>query len=139
VTRKEKPLVAERAREHKMTTESELIQKVYHTDARVTAMEGEMRVLSQGVSRIETMLLNKPGPNYLGWLGAGISIFTLCVGGVFGVAQYVELTLSPIRQDIAERESVIREFGQFKNEIHYELGKIHEWKRSDSSDKKEGG
>lgn len=108
--------------------QNELVRKVYHTDARVTAMEGEIRQLAGGVSRIENMLLNKPAPNILGWIGAGLVVVSMLAAGLFGIAQYIDLTQQDIRVDVNSRGTVIDEFRSFKEGTHYEMGRIHEWK-----------
>lgn len=108
--------------------QNELVRKVYHTDARVTAMEGEIRQLSGGVSRIESMLLNKPAPNILGWVGAGLVVISMISAGLFAIAQYIDLTQQDIRVDVNSRGAVIDEFRSFKEGTHYEMGRIHEWK-----------
>lgn len=109
--------------------QNDILQKVYHTDARVTAMEGEIRSISGGLVRIENMLLNKPEPNVLGWLGAGFTFVGFVAALLFGVASYVDLTLSPIRGDVKARAEVVAEHHEFRREQAYDQGRTDEWRR----------
>lgn len=106
--------------------EKAIWEKIYHTDARLTAMEGQMTDLSDGVKRIEQYLLHKDPPNTLGWLtavgGGLVMLFTF----VFGMVQYIDITLEPIEQLIESRQTIVEDFGSFKHEMHYEVGRLHE-------------
>lgn len=108
--------------------ENELIRKVYHTDARVTAMEGQLSSITAGMGRIEAKMMEQPETNYLSW-------FLAIAAVMFGVAQYVELVNDPIRALMAQRNEPIVDFREFKQETHYEMGKIHEWKNTYDWDK----
>lgn len=109
--------------------QNELVKKVYHTDARVTAMEGEIRQLAGGVSRIESMLLNKPEPNVLGWVGAGMAAIGFIAALLFGVASYIDLRLTPLRDNVSSRGDMIAEYQQFRQREAYDQGKEDEWMR----------
>jgi len=113
--------------------ESKIWEKVYHTDARVSAMEGQLSDLSAGVQRIESHLLNKPRENILSWVIAA-------AGALWGVAMYIDMSLEPI-EDVQQRNmEVVTVFREFKEEVHYEMGILHEWKRHiDSHHTADGG
>lgn len=113
--------------------QSDIWEKVYHTDSRVSAMEtkvgaieSQVNTIGHGVERIEASLMNKPEPNYSAWIGGAITILGGLLAVIFGIVQYVDLTLEPIYQRMSERQEPIDEFWMFKNEMHYEMGRIHE-------------
>lgn len=110
--------------------DKQIWEKVLHTDARVTAMEGQLNDLSEGVARIEAYLLNRPAPNYLGWAAACLTGFSMLVGALWMVIQYVNLTQEPLRSDITHIEDRQNEFEEFKHQTHYEFGILHEYKRT---------
>ena len=105
--------------------DSDIWEKVYHTDARVTAMEGQLSDVNNAVSRIEQHLLNKPTPNVY---SLGLTILLGCGTVFFSLAQYVNLELAPIQDQINHRGGIISEFTAFKHQTHYEFGGLHEWK-----------
>lgn len=108
--------------------DSDIWEKVYHTDARVTAMEGQLSDVSGAVSRIEQHLLNKPEPNVTAWIGIAFGVLTFIVGLLWVVVQYVHLNNEPIQETMAARGEVLQEYTEFKHQTHYEFGGIHEWK-----------
>lgn len=111
--------------------DSDIWEKVYHTDARVTAMEGQLSDVSGAVSRIEQHLLNKPTPNIQ---SLALTIVLGCATLFFSLAQYVNLELTPIQNQIESRSDALQDFQDFKHQTHYEFGRLHEWK--EQSEKK---
>ena len=103
-------------------TKGDLWEKVYHTDARVSAMESELSNVAAVTARIEHHLLNKPPVNFAAWVGIGITILSLAVAGLFGISQYIQLTLQPIQQALLSSEAVNAEYQQFRQQTAYELG-----------------
>jgi hypothetical protein len=104
-------------------------EKVMHTDARVTAMEGQMHDMGNAVSRIETLLLNKqPQPTAL--IGILFTALTLLAAMLFGMAQYTSLALVPITNDVAEHRMSIDDMSEFKEEMQYKLGALEEWQNT---------
>jgi hypothetical protein len=113
--------------------QQELVKKVYHTDARVTAMEGEIRQLAGGVSRIETLLLNKQETSPLQWFGIIFSVLTLVGALVWGGGEYIEARLGIIRSEQALQHRSIDKLQDAQLEYQYELGRVHEWKEQEQS------
>lgn len=99
-----------------------VLERVAKTETSVQALENDMRTVMAGVSDIRGMLMDSQkgkDPNYGLWIG-------LVAAGLLGVAQYVDITLEPIEQLINARQEVIENFGSFKHEMHYEVGRLHE-------------
>jgi len=108
----------------------EIWEKVYHTDARVTAMEGQLTDLSHGVNRIEAHLLNKPPVNVAAWVAVVLTFVAMVVGLVWGMTNYIELTLGPTRIAMSNVIREVADLEAFQHETHYEIGVLHEWKRT---------
>jgi hypothetical protein len=114
---------------------NDLATMVYHTDARVTAMEGQLTGLGQSMSRIEAHMMDKPPFNAAPWIGIGLTILFAGIGGMFTGMKYIQLTQEPLRVDIQELWSADRlerereqKVMEFIKQTHYEFGRITEWK-----------
>lgn len=83
---------------------AELLERIHHTDSRVTAMETKVDAMAGGISRIESAVLNKQPVNIVAWVGVMISIVTLVSGGFLLMTGYVQLTLEPVWADLADVE-----------------------------------
>lgn len=110
------------------TSASSLERMVYHTDARVTAMEGQLSTMGGSINRIEHALLNKQPPNLAAWVGIVITIFLAGIGGLYGIAQYISLTQSPILDAVAVLDDKMQGVREYQRETHYEFGVVHERK-----------
>lgn len=115
---------------------TDIWEKVYHTDARVTAMEGQLSDVSSSVGRIEQHLLNKPPVNIVGWIGVFLTLVTFFGGTVLGLTNYIELVLEPVRVELVEAAEVRAKFADFKGHSLHEFGTIQQWK-ADTSDELE--
>ena len=101
-------------------------EKVLHTDARVTAMEGQLNDLTTSMGRIESLLLNKQ-IQPMAIVGIVLTALTLLAGLLFGVAQFISVALEPIANDVAEHRVAIDDISDFKELIQYKLGALEEW------------
>lgn len=104
--------------------EQSLRQMVYHTDARVTAMEGSLSALSDSQSRQEQKIdqlvatLNTPDPiNWSGWAAVGLALLI----GVFGASSWVQdnlmLTLSPVVAEVSQNYDRVKEIERTVNRL----------------------
>jgi chaperonin cofactor prefoldin len=110
--------------------EKRVWEKVMHTDARVTAMESQIKDVSSSVSRIENLLINKQETSPLAWFGVIFSVLTLVGGLVWGMTQYMALQLDPIEDDLQARDAIVQAYYEFKNQTHYEMGQIHAYRKA---------
>ena len=113
-------------------TQQDLREMVYHTDARVTAMEGQITTIGNNQLRSEQKIdqlinvINSPRQvNWAAWAGVCLTIIIMIVGGLFGVAQYVALVNEPQVQDINYNRTSIGEMKEWQNQTHYEFGVSH--------------
>ena len=101
---------------------ADLREMVYHTDARVTAMEGQLSDMGNAMNRIEQHLLNKPPTFNLGNIMALLGFAaTVMIGG----AAYLDTQLNHIRDDIVENDSEIHDINEFRHQTHYEMSNLH--------------
>lgn len=114
-------------------SQQDLREMVYHTDARVTAMEGQISTIGQNQLRSEQKIdnlityLNQPKHiNWAAWVGVGLTAIIMMVGGLFGVAQYVALVNEPQIQDIHYNRDQMQDYRAFQREMHYEVGRTVE-------------
>jgi hypothetical protein len=128
VTKKEKQLVAVKVKGRKVVGTEDLREKVYHTDARVTAMESQITDMNQSMGRIENLLLNRQ-TNPIALVGITLSALTLLAGMMFGIAQFTQLALRPIEEDVAEHRKSLDEISDFKESIQYKMGALEEWQQ----------
>jgi hypothetical protein len=106
----------------------DLLERVYHTDARVTAMESQMATVAGSVSRIESALVNKQAsPSTLVTMIVGA--LTLMAAMVFGVFQMTVLSQQPIVNDVAEHRESINKLMEDDTEISYNMGRLREWQK----------
>ena len=98
-------------------------EKVYHTDARVSAMETELGNVTAGVVRIEAHLLNKPEINVTAWIGVVLTGLGLMVGMLFGMVNYVDIKQQPIIDSLAARDVLLKEYQDFRKDTAYEHGR----------------
>jgi hypothetical protein len=91
----------------KDSNHSELLERIHHTDSRVTAMETKVDSMAGGISRIESAVLNKPPVNFAAWVGIALSIITISGGGFLLMTGYVDLTLEPLWDDVRDAERAI--------------------------------
>ena len=104
----------------------ELLEKVYHTDARVTAMEAQVNTVVSSVSRIESALVNKQtSPSTLVTMIVGA--LTLMAAMVFGVFQMTTLSQQPIVNDVAEHRESINKLMNDDSNTNYQMGRLMEW------------
>ena len=108
---------------------TDLRDMVYHTDARVTAMEGQLTGLGQAMNRIEAHMMNKPPFNAAPWISIGLVILFAGIGGMFTGMKYIQLTQEPLRadiQDLRNEDRLERDREQriedFMKETHYQVG-----------------
>lgn len=130
VTGRGKLVVEESLSSSDMKDNNEILEKVYHTDARVTAMEAQIADISHSMGRIETLLLNKQETSPLAWFGVIFSVLTLCGGLLAAMVTYFSMSTEPLRDKMLEHEKYVSEFSDFKHQTHYEMGMLHEWKRA---------
>jgi len=105
----------------------ELLEKVYHTDSRVTAIESQMSGVVASQARIEGALVNRQtSPSTLVTMIVGA--LTLMGGMVFGVFQMTTLSQQPIVDDVAEHRVNINKLTENDRELVYEMGRMAEWK-----------
>lgn len=106
-----------------------VLERVAKTEQAITALEGDVKAVASTVNDIRSIILehNKPEPpNVIGWIGVGFTVVSLIGILLFGMAEYVQMQIDPIRDTMAARQKPLDEFWMFKNEMHYEMGKIHE-------------
>lgn len=108
---------------------NDIWEKVYHTDARVTAMEGQLQELSNSMARIEGHLINKPEQSFSTYAGLFLSILTILGGLIWGMTNYIDLTLHPVRNNIENLIDKQAMFSEFRYQTHYEFGMLHEWQK----------
>ena len=101
-------------------------EKVLHTDARVTAMEGQMQDMTSSMHRIESLLLNRQTPT-TAIIGITLTALTLLAGLLFGMAQFTSVALQPVADDVAEHRISINDIQDFKEDMQYKLGALEEW------------
>ena len=107
-------------------------KKVYDTDARVSSIEGQVKDVSMSVGRIEQHLLNKPPVNITAWVSVVIGLITLFGGTVLALVNYVDLTLVPVRAELVQHDTALKQYNEFKHQTHYEIGKIHQWSEAET-------
>ena len=115
------------------TNNNEIWEKVYHTDARVTAMESQLSDLNNSMGRIESLLLNRQ-TSPMSIVGIMLTALTFLGGLLFGMSQFTHLTLLPISDDVAEHRVAIDRFSEYKEEMGYKLGALEEWQVSTIAD-----
>lgn len=111
---------------------AEILEKVYHTDARVSAMESQMADMSHSMGRIESLLLNRQ-TNPLSIVGIMLTALTLLGGLLFGMAQIMHLTMAPVSDDVAEHREALDSFVAFKENTQYKFGALEEWQKSETN------
>ena len=115
--------------------QQDLREMVYHTDARVTAMEGQLASVASSQSRTESKLdqlinsLHQPkNVNYAAWVGVCLSLIAMLVGGTLTFTNYVKLTQDPIVIDADYNRHQINELREFQRQTHYEFGLLSQSK-----------
>ena len=110
----------------------DLREMVYHTDARVTAMEGQITTIGHNQLRSEQKLdqlissINTPKQvNYAAWVGVGLTTLAMVLAGAFGLGSYISLVNEPQMIDIANNNEAIDDLGVWQHQSHYEFGVIH--------------
>ena len=106
-----------------------VLERVAKTEQAVTALEGDVKAVASTVNDIRAIIIeqNKPEPpNVIGWIGVGFTVVSLIGILLFGMAEYVHMQIEPMRLRMSERQKPIDEFWMFKNEMHYEMGRVHE-------------
>ena len=105
------------------TNNQDLREMVYHTDARVTAMEGQMSNIaanqakdSQKLDNLISVLSQPKTVNYAAWVGVCLTVVAMLIGGSFGMVSYMKLTQTPIEKEmermwetIEDQEDISRE------------------------------
>ena len=100
----------------------DLREMVYHTDARVTAMESQLTGLGHSMDRIEANLMNKPPFNAAPWVGIGLTIIMGITGMGFTALNYISLTQEPLEdvvRTLASKQALIEDF---RTQSHFEIG-----------------
>lgn len=112
--------------------QQELREMVYHTDARVTAMEGSLSSLAANQQRTEskidqviTTLTQPKNVNWAAWVGICISVLVTLVAGTIGFTQYISLTQEPIKKEVEYNRDQTNDARRFQREAHYEFGVTH--------------
>lgn len=112
-------------------SETDLREMVYHTDARVTAMEGQLDSIAHSLSRTDTKIdqvihaIN--APKDINWVGIGalcISMIVAMFGGARGMVEYVTITQAPILSTLDEHSDVLSHLREFQQQTHYEFGQF---------------
>ena len=106
----------------------ELERRTYHIDGEVSGLKTQIGSILQSLSRIEQAFHNKPPVNWAAWVGVGITFMAMLVGGVFALAQYVQLTQSPLLVGKQENTKAVTDLQLFQHQAHYEIGILHEHK-----------
>jgi len=116
--------------------ETSLRQLVYHTDARVTAMEGSLSSLTDGQLRQEQKIdhlisnLNKPKDiNWAGWAGLVLVVVLGAIGFTQRTQEFVALTLQPVNEEIAQNYVTVKEIQEDIIEFHKEVGIAQEFRK----------
>ena len=110
-------------KEEEEVKERSLSEMVYHTDARVTAMEQQLMGLGNALSRIEAHMMNKPPMPVAPWVAIGLTVLALAVGSLYGILEVVELSMVPVREEIRDNTSTIHHLTEFQTQTHFEVGK----------------
>lgn len=124
-------------------TSGDLKEMVYHTDARVTAMEGRLGTIDSNQQRQEAKLdtlihhLNQPrNVNWAGWGGLGLGVLLALFGAAKFMVEYTSLTDVPIQKDIAVLRSSDSVFSEFQRATHYRFGEFDMLTKTIQSDQK---
>lgn len=114
-------------------TQQDLREMVYHTDARVTAMEGQLTSISHSLSRTDQKLGQVisaiSAPKDVNWVGLGalaLSFIVALAGGAKFMTEYVVLTLDPVQQELTVASNRISGLRDFQHQTHYEFGGLHQ-------------
>ena len=114
------------------TSEKDLREMVYHTDSRVTALEGAVGTIGTNQLRSEQKLdqlinsINAPKQiNYAAWVGVGLTTLAMVLAGAFGLGSYIGLVNEPQMIDIANNNKAIEKLGEWQQQTHYEFGVLH--------------
>ena len=110
-------------------TTNDLREMVYHTDARVTAMEGQMSNIATNQAKDSQKLdnlinvLNQPrNVNYAAWVGVGLTAVALLIGGTIGMVNYMQLTQDPLARRVVGNTTDINDLHEFQRATHYRFG-----------------
>ena len=110
-------------------TNNDLREMVYHTDARVTAMEGQMHNIAANQTKDSQKLdnlvnvLNQPrNVNYAAWVGVGLTAVALLIGGTIGMVNYMQLTQDPLAKRVVGNTTDINDLHEFQRATHYRFG-----------------
>jgi len=123
--KKERRVVEEKA-SGSIVRKDDLWEKIYHTDARVSAMESQMQDMGGSINRIESMLLNKQTPP-LAIIGVMLTALTLLAGLLFGMSQITQASIAPLADDVAEHRIALDKLSSFEADMQYKLGALEEW------------
>ena len=114
---------------------NDLREMVYHTDARVTAMEGQISNIATNQNKDSQKLdnlvnaINRPrNVNYAAWVGVGLTTVALLIGGTVGVVNYMRLTQDPLADIVIGNTTDIDDLHEFQRATHYRFG---EYKKMD--------
>lgn len=109
----------------------DLREMVYHTDARVTAMEGQLAGIASQLNRTDSKMdqvinaINQPKDvNWLGIGSLGLSLIVSLFGGAAFVVRYTGLTQEPIVDKVGEIAAVLSDQSKFQMQTHYEVGRF---------------
>lgn len=100
-------------------TQADLRDMVYHTDARVSAMESQLASVADAMNRLEQHLLNKPEK----WnSGSIIALLSLVASIVIGGSVFLDSQLSHVKDDIVELTAEAKVNQEFRHQMHFEVG-----------------
>lgn len=110
-------------------TNNDLREMVYHTDARVTAMESQMSNIaanqakdSQKLDNLISVLNQPKNVNYAAWVGVGLTTVALLIGGTIGMVNYMRLTQDPLEKIVDGNTTDIDDLHEFQRATHYRFG-----------------
>jgi hypothetical protein len=112
---------------------NDLREMVYHTDARVTAMEGKINYVADGQDKlameVRSFISTQTQPrntNYAAWVGVFLSGVVMLIGGTLGLTRVFTLAQEPLLQDVATNSKYVDALKVWQNQTHYEFGVQHE-------------
>ncbi len=100
-------------------------EMVYHTDARVTAMEGRIGGMDQKLDTLISSITTPKEQHMAAWVMAGLMFLGMIIAGALGLGQYISLVNEPAHQDIEHLSEKLGELSTWQHQTHYEFGVIH--------------
>lgn len=123
------------------TNDQDLREMVYHTDARVTALDGKLNYVvnssDQLAVEVRGFIAQQSKPkdvNYAAWTGVFLTLIALLIGGTIGFSNYVTLTQAPLKELTEKNTTRVAGLRTFQQQTHYELGVVHEHRKTSDSE-----